>query len=129
MDWRKSITRHTVTCLECGQPFKQLSHRHLQEHELDGRSYRMKYGIPRTQPLAAKTTTARRRELVQGIRPWEQTPTYLKGQARNGHAAPESEVEAARDEIEAPTAAAPAPKRARKTAPRQKTARKPRAER
>jgi hypothetical protein len=26
VDWRKSITRQTVTCLECGQVFKQLSH-------------------------------------------------------------------------------------------------------
>ena len=29
VDWRKSITKHAVTCLECGQAFKQLSHRHL----------------------------------------------------------------------------------------------------
>ncbi len=124
VDWRKSITKHTVTCLECGQSFKQLSMRHLVMHGLDGRSYRAKYGIPRTQPLAAKTTTARRRELVQGIRPWEQTSTYLKGQARNGHAAPEPEAEALPDEIEAPTAAAPTqPKRQRKTTSK-KTARK-----
>ena len=25
VDWRKSITKHAVTCLECGQSFKQLS--------------------------------------------------------------------------------------------------------
>jgi predicted transcriptional regulator len=48
--WRKSPTKHTVTCLECGAHFKQLSVRHLKEHGLDGRSYRVKYGIPRTQP-------------------------------------------------------------------------------
>ena len=29
VDWRKSITRRTITCLECGQAFKQLSVRHL----------------------------------------------------------------------------------------------------
>ena len=124
VDWRKSITKHAVTCLECGQSFKQLSMRHLVMHGLDGRSYRAKYGIPRTQPLAAKTTTVRRREVVQGIRPWEHTPTFLKGQARNGHAAPEPEAEAQRDEAEEPTAAAPAqPKRQRKTTPKKKTAR------
>ena len=39
-DWRKSLTRHTITCLECGKMFKQLSVRHLREHGLDGRSYR-----------------------------------------------------------------------------------------
>lgn len=39
-DWRQSITRHVVMCLECGQTFKQLSVRHLNQHNLDGRSYR-----------------------------------------------------------------------------------------
>ena len=124
VDWRKSITRHTVTCLECGQPFKQLSMRHLVMHGLDGRSYRAKYGIPRTQPLAAKATTVRRREVVQGIRPWEHTPTFLKRQAHNGHAAPEPEAEAQRDEAEEPTAATPVrPQGQRKASPK-KTARK-----
>ena len=40
VNWRKSITKHTVTCLECRASFKQLSVRHLREHGLDGRSYR-----------------------------------------------------------------------------------------
>ncbi len=80
LHWRKSITKHTVTCLECGASFKQLSVRHLKEHGLDGRSYRGKYNIPRTQPLAAKETTSRRKEIVQRSRPWEKAPTYLKAQ-------------------------------------------------
>jgi predicted transcriptional regulator len=79
-DWKKSITRHAITCLECGQSFKQLSLRHLRHHNLDGRLYREKYGIPRTLPLAARATTARRREVVQETRPWEKTPTYVKSQ-------------------------------------------------
>jgi predicted transcriptional regulator len=124
VDWRKSITKHAVTCLECGQSFKQLSVRHLMIHGLDGRSYRTKYGIPPAQPLAAKTTTARRREVVQETRPWEQAPTFLKGQEHNGHVSPEAEAKVQRDEAEEPTAAAPAqPKRQRKTTPK-KTARK-----
>src|SRR5262245_24662710 len=61
--WRKSITKHVVTCLECGTSFKQLSVRHLKEHGLEGRSYRIKYGIPRTQPLAAKEITSKRKEI------------------------------------------------------------------
>src|SRR5688572_16695131 len=65
VDWRKSITRHAVTCLECGASFKQLSIRHLGIHGLDSRSYRIKYGIPRTQALAARSTTERRRQVVQ----------------------------------------------------------------
>ena len=81
-DWRKSITRHAITCLECGASFKQLSLRHLRHHDLDGRLYRQKYGIPRTQPLAARATTAKRREIVQQSRPWETAPSYVKGQER-----------------------------------------------
>ena len=80
VDWRKSITRHAVTCLECGASFKQLSVRHLRQHDLDGRSYREKYGIPRTQPLAARATTAKRKTIAQTVRPWEKTPTYVKAQ-------------------------------------------------
>jgi|SRR5688572_22666102 len=76
VDWRKSITRHAVTCLECGDTFKQLSIRHLGMHGLDIQSYRTKYGIPRTQPLAARATTERRRQVVQETRPWEKAPRY-----------------------------------------------------
>jgi predicted transcriptional regulator len=84
--WRKSITKHTVKCLECGASFKQLSVRHLKEHGLDGKVYRVKYGIPRTQPLAAKVITSRRKEIVQRARPWEKAPTYLKAQERAAQA-------------------------------------------
>jgi predicted transcriptional regulator len=58
--WKKSLTKHTVVCLACGASFKQLSIRHLKEHDLDPQSYRAKYGIPRRQPLAAKAVTAQR---------------------------------------------------------------------
>jgi hypothetical protein len=50
------------------------------DHGLDGRSYRVKYGIPRTQPLAAKETTLKRKEIVQSSRPWEKAPTFMKKQ-------------------------------------------------
>jgi len=93
VDWRKSITRHAITCLECGASFKQLSVRHLRHHDLDGRSYREKYGIPRTQPLAAKETTARRRQVVRETRPWEKAPMYRQAQERDGHTVPTPEAE------------------------------------
>ena len=82
VNWRKSITKHTVTCLACGASFKQLSGRHLKDHGLDGRSYRIKYGIPRTQALAAKETTSKRKEMVQRSRPWEKAPMFLKAQEK-----------------------------------------------
>ena len=81
-NWTKSITKQTVTCLACGASFKQLSGRHLREHSLDGKTYRIKYGIPRTQPLAAKETTSRRKEIVQRSRPWEKAPTFIKAQEK-----------------------------------------------
>ena len=80
VNWRKSITKHVVTCLECGASFKQLSVRHLKDHGLDGKAYRIKYGIPRTQSLAAKEITSRRKEHVQRSRPWEKAPTFVKAQ-------------------------------------------------
>src|SRR5262252_6146042 len=52
--WKKSIKKYTIECLVCGAAFKQLSVRHLKEHGLDARSYRVRFGIPRTQPLSAK---------------------------------------------------------------------------
>ena len=87
VDWRKSITRHAITCLECGASFKQLSVRHLRHHDLDGRSYREKYGIPGTQPLAARETTAKRRRIAAAVKPWEKAPTYLKAQEEKAAAA------------------------------------------
>jgi predicted transcriptional regulator len=124
VDWRKSITKHRVTCLACGQAFKQLSIRHLRRHGLDSRSYRTKYGIPWTQPLAARATTTRRRQVVQEVRPWEESPTYRKGQTRNGYASPDPEVEAVHETAAKPDTGVPAqPKRQRKTMPK-KIARK-----
>jgi predicted transcriptional regulator len=80
-NWRYSVKKYTIECLECGASFKQLSVRHLKDHDLDARSYRAKYGIPRTQPLSAKETTTMRKKIVQKSRPWEKAPTYLKAHA------------------------------------------------
>ena len=86
INWRKSITKHTVTCLACGASFKQLSVRHLRDHGLDARSYRVKYGMPPRQPLSARAVTALRKQIVQRSRPWEKAPTYLKAQEKTAQA-------------------------------------------
>lgn len=52
------MTRQTVTCLECGAVFKELV-RHLRHHSLDAHSYRVKYGIPRTQARPYSRAQAR----------------------------------------------------------------------
>jgi predicted transcriptional regulator len=103
MNWRKSITKYAVACLACGQTFKQLSVRHLRHHDLDGRSYRAKYGIPRIQPLAAKETTARRKQIAQETRPWEKAPIYRQAQERAGNTAPKPEAEAPKRKRTPPT--------------------------
>jgi predicted transcriptional regulator len=83
VDWRTSITRQNITCLECGQPFRQLGTTHLQRHGLDPRSYRTRYGIPRDVPLSARELTQKRRQIMKELRPWELSPHYRKG-ASNG---------------------------------------------
>ena len=80
--WKQSIKKHAIVCMVCGASFKQLSVRHLKEHSLDARSYRVKFGIPRIQPLSSKETTTMRKKIVQRSRPWEKAPTYIKAQAR-----------------------------------------------
>jgi predicted transcriptional regulator len=78
--WRKSITRHSIICLECGANLKQLSGLHLRGHGLDARSYRRKFGMPHSQPLAARQTAAKRRQIASEVRPWEKTSTYMRAQ-------------------------------------------------
>ena len=95
-NWRKSITKHTVTCLACGASFKQLSVRHLRDHGLDARSYRVKYGMPPRQPLSARAVTALRKQIVQRSRPWEKAPTYLKAQEQGEQAIAEKTRQAQR---------------------------------
>jgi predicted transcriptional regulator len=125
VNWRKSIRKHAITCLECGLVFKQVSLRHLLTHGIDSRSYRIKHGIPRTQPLSARATTERHRQVVREIRPWEKAPMYLKGQERNGDASPETEAEAGCKEAQEPRAGVPVQqKRQRKTDSQKKATRK-----
>ena len=125
VDWRKSITKQAVTCLECGQAFKQLSLRHLRAHRLDNRSYRTKYGIPPTQPLSSRASTERRRQVAQEIRPWEKKQQVLQAREYNGHASPAPDGEAVHEAAEEPGTAAPAqPKRQRKTTPKKAAGKK-----
>ena len=81
-NWKQSIKKYAIVCMVCGAAFKQLSVRHLKEHSLDARSYRVKFGIPRVQPLSSKETTTMRKKIVQRSRPWEKAPTYIKAQER-----------------------------------------------
>jgi predicted transcriptional regulator len=78
--WKSSIKQSRIICLECGDNFRILGHRHLAAHGLNGSTYKQKYGIPRDTPLSAKKATTKRREIAKAIRPWEKAPAYLKSQ-------------------------------------------------
>ena len=80
IDWRHSIKKNSIICLESGQEFKQITARHLQKYGLTPKSYRQKYGIPMSQPLSAKSVTKKRQQIAKRIRPWEKAPTYIKSQ-------------------------------------------------
>ena len=93
--WKRSISQHAVTCLECGESFRQLSSRHLRQHGIDTATYRRKHGIPRTQPLSSRQATARRRQLAREIRPWEQAAAKRTGRSAEARRASRSRAETA----------------------------------
>jgi predicted transcriptional regulator len=78
VDWHKSIRLKSITCLQCGQAFRQLSNAHLRCHGLDPLTYRTRYGIPRETSLSARELTQRRRQIMKELRPWELSPSYRK---------------------------------------------------
>ena len=82
IDWKKSLSRHAVICLECGESFKQLSRKHLSLHDLDPKSYRLRYNIPSTQALVAKETTVRRRRVANWVKPWEKTTKSMRAKGK-----------------------------------------------
>jgi predicted transcriptional regulator len=63
IDPSESIREDAITCLECGQEFRQLTHTHLRrEHGLTPNEYKLKYHIPSKQPLTALSVSRRRRD-------------------------------------------------------------------
>lgn len=65
MDPKKSIKQATITCLECGKSFKIITKRHLKEHGLTPKEYRVKWGFKARQPLSAKYLSAKRRKVAK----------------------------------------------------------------
>lgn len=61
---RKAFGKSAVTCMICGKSMKTLA-RHLKTaHDLKPGEYRKQFGIPRTQPLAAKAYSESRRQMA-----------------------------------------------------------------
>ena len=70
MDPKRSIQKHRIVCLECGQSFKMLT-KHLKLHNMTSKEYRQKYGFSRTQSLCAKALSEERSQASKerGIHP------------------------------------------------------------
>jgi predicted transcriptional regulator len=62
---KQSIKKNEVVCLICGKGGMKTLTRHLsQAHEMKPGQYRKQFGIPRTQALAARDFTAKRKEIA-----------------------------------------------------------------
>ena len=70
-DPRKSIKEKSITCLECGKPFKILTRKHLASHGLDAVEYREKWGLKKDTPLVCKGLQRERRKKMKDMKLWE----------------------------------------------------------
>jgi predicted transcriptional regulator len=57
---RQSIHDDKVVCLECGTEMRQLTTKHLSQHNITIREYKQKWGFALKQPLSAKRLTRAR---------------------------------------------------------------------
>ncbi|MDR3557717.1 MAG: MucR family transcriptional regulator [Syntrophobacteraceae bacterium] len=57
---RESIQDERIFCLECGTQMRQLTSKHLSEHNLTPKEYKQKWGFSMKQPLSAKSLTKAR---------------------------------------------------------------------
>ncbi len=61
---KKAFGKDKITCMLCGKEMKTLA-RHLKTaHDMKPGAYRKQFGIPRTQPLAAKNYSESRRQMA-----------------------------------------------------------------
>lgn len=63
---RKSITHDALISFIDGKPYKT-SKRHLTKHGLDGRAYRMRYGLPADYPIVAPSYSETRSALAHSL--------------------------------------------------------------
>lgn len=82
VDWKATLGLDQVTCMVCGQGFKQLMANHLQKHGLNAVTYRQRFHIPPQVPLSSKRATRRRRQIIKETRPWLSATRANKGRAK-----------------------------------------------
>jgi predicted transcriptional regulator len=71
MDPKKAVRERSVTCLECGKPFRVLTKRHIGQHGMSTEEYKEKYGYEKNAPLIAKNLARERRKKMQEMKLWE----------------------------------------------------------
>lgn len=87
----KGIGDDFVTCLECGQKFRQLTYKHLLEHNLTVDAYKQKYGIPRRQSLSSLNLSSKRSEMCKARGIPENLRAYLESRSRRSKSKNEEE--------------------------------------
>lgn len=67
IDPMDSIKDDKIICMECGKSLRQLTPMHLEKHNLTASDYRKKYGFRRSQPLAARASTEKRKSIAKQL--------------------------------------------------------------
>ncbi len=71
MDPKKAIKESSITCCECGKPFKVITKKHLATHGITPDEYRAKYGYKKGVALCAKSLQRERRKKMTEMKLWE----------------------------------------------------------
>ncbi len=72
---KAAIKERSITCLECGKPFRVITKKHLLKHNLSPDEYREKYDYKRNMPLVCKSLQRDRRKKMREMRLWERRGT------------------------------------------------------
>lgn len=65
LDWKSSIRKSSITCLECGHVCKVLAPHLRKRHAMSPKEYRAKYGIPRSVSLLSRDSRALRQKMAK----------------------------------------------------------------
>ncbi len=71
IDPKTAIKERSITCLECLKPFRVLTKKHLQKHNLTPDEYREKYNYKRNMSLVCKSLQRSRRKKMHEMKLWE----------------------------------------------------------
>lgn len=85
----RSVRKHHLVCLLCGQPQKLLKRHLASSHDLTPEDYRAQFGLKPTYPMVARSYAEQRREMAKRIglgRPKAKMPTKTPTKTRSKRA-------------------------------------------